>query len=474
MTPSKTTQAQSPTTPEGTLVGTDFAKYPYISALGVLFRVSRLHEVPKEMIYRYLGVRIARYQDIASLLLSSEARKEELAKRTSCDPVVRRYWDIGPWLPFSSSLEIGGLSTIFRICPCCARTGYHTVLFHLPWIERCPWHGEALISICRSCARPLLSQITEGVTPLQCSCGIDYFDRKLALRGDRKIENEARNWINEYLIWARRSSLQNYLIAAPHLQQGCPLEIAAIVHPPTNLRDSFCATRHLGPRCQARTIAPKDLCRQSVDDQGVILALRKIPVAENRALDIPSCLLRPLRAVAQNIVEKLPQRTFFEGDLLRIYPNDDPHHSKRPAGSSSRLHSEITFLPVLRTSDGGVLDCASIDKSVRVVIRELTVDVVDRMVVDQGAAAISELSPEQLHLVATLAKQVLLRAYAQGMRSILSRHVGAIYDLPRDRPRLRQPLLSISLDAPLGPAAKVVWAPQQEIGGSSRQLSRYP
>jgi hypothetical protein len=63
-----------------TLVGANFASYPYISALGAITRVSRLHVLPKRLVFRYLGLRFTRRDDLPMILATSTARKDQISK----------------------------------------------------------------------------------------------------------------------------------------------------------------------------------------------------------------------------------------------------------------------------------------------------------------------------------------------------------------------------------------------------------
>src|SRR3546814_9043676 len=106
-----------------------------------------------------------------------------------------------------------------------------------------------------------------------------------------------------------------------------------------------------------------------------------------------------------------------------------PH--SRPPGSNHRQHAEMTFLPVLPTETGGVLDCAAIDKRIRSAVRSAAGDLIELLMRDQGVSSICELPPETQTVLATLGKRLLLHGYAQGIRIILSRHIAEIYDLSR-------------------------------------------
>jgi len=466
--------ASDASTPETTLVGSNFAQYPYISAYGAITRVCRLHVLPKTMLFRYLGLRFARSDSIPMTLALSKARKDQLFRHVRCSMAIRQHWDARAWLPFSSTLPEADLLTRLRVCPCCSRTGYHTMLFHLPWIDRCPWHGEQLIDWCPCCYRSLVGEFTNDTPPLVCRCGADMFSRRAASRGDSSIDRQSRTWQTSYLEWAREARVHQHLFAGPGLQGLSATDVGLLIDLPVHLRAK--SQNGASPQHHVQGIEPTKLMRATRPPEDFLLTMKELPVAERAAINVPRSLLRPFRAVAQNIVEKLPPRTLFEGDLLRIYPVDDPSHLNRPPGLPQREHAEQAFLPVHETALGGVLDCTSIDKRIRASVRCIW-DLAEHLIHEQGGTSIGELDLVTQNVLTALGKQILLHGYAQGIRIILSRHVTGIYDLPRDRPRPRRPIAMVFLRGYQAVGARLTWvqaSKAETIEPSSRRATHRP
>ncbi|MDW2981795.1 hypothetical protein [Rhodanobacter sp. KK11] len=456
-TPHQAHQSES-SLPVAMLVGSNLCRYPYMSAYGAMMRVCRLHVLPREMRFRYLGVRFNRHDDIPKMLATSGARKDQLFRHIGGDESIRTYWDIEPWLPFSTSVSEADLITPLRICPCCSRSGYHTILFHLPWVDRCPWHGARIVDQCPSCSRPLLPQFIDAdLVPHDCPCGVNFFDVKSAIHGDPSIDHHARAWQASYLAWANEARTQRYLVAGASLQDLDAAEAGVLADLPLNLRTT-CSMHAAGAgkgRVQVLRPATSAAAGQTATD--FLLAMKALPVTERAAINVPPSLLRSFRAVAQNIVEKLPARTFFEGDLLRIYPPDDPGHRRRPPGLPHRQHAELTFLPLLQSPTGGVLDCTSIDKHIRSVVRGATWDLMEKLPHAQDGPIIRDLDLGTRTVLAALGKRLLLHGYAQGIRIILGRHVATLYDLPRDRPRPRRPIAIVFTSRDQVTKANLIW-----------------
>jgi predicted RNA-binding Zn-ribbon protein involved in translation (DUF1610 family) len=60
-----------------------------------------------------------------------------------------------------------------RFCPSCARRGFHTALYDLLLVARCPIHGERLVDACPLCGETILTETTRGANsdPYACRCG---------------------------------------------------------------------------------------------------------------------------------------------------------------------------------------------------------------------------------------------------------------------------------------------------------------
>lgn len=73
---------------------------------------------------------------------------------------------------------------VMRICPACAVGGYHSVMFSIALLERCPVHGCELLDRCR-CGKPFDGRIDRGVLELpgHCTCGkLAFFSQETCRR----------------------------------------------------------------------------------------------------------------------------------------------------------------------------------------------------------------------------------------------------------------------------------------------------
>ena len=93
-----------------------------------------------------------------------------------------------------------------RQCPCCAKQGYHSDVFGIPALKKCPIHNEDLVKICPSCNSPWPSN--NEIPTRKCKvCGIIPFDILSACINKNKYKpiSEVTNLFNQ-----KRTRYENY------------------------------------------------------------------------------------------------------------------------------------------------------------------------------------------------------------------------------------------------------------------------
>lgn len=60
-----------------------------------------------------------------------------------------------------------------RFCPSCAQKGFHTYLYDMLLLTRCPIHDEPLLQACPRCGQPICAEIARATScdPYACRCG---------------------------------------------------------------------------------------------------------------------------------------------------------------------------------------------------------------------------------------------------------------------------------------------------------------
>lgn len=114
--------------------------------IGYLF--ARPHESAYAIVRRILSVNPGlTYSDIDDILRASQPNQRSPYTRLSAlteqnHDVTSKYW-----------LELSRAS-YKRQCPICASELYHTDIYALDWLARCPIHNKAFISRCSECGKP--------------------------------------------------------------------------------------------------------------------------------------------------------------------------------------------------------------------------------------------------------------------------------------------------------------------------------
>lgn len=428
----------------GQFVGGNFSDLPGISAYGALVRTARLNHLRRDEFFGAYHMRTTRRDELSRVLTFSDKRKDELALALGIDERKRDLWDITEWLPFSGNLDWESLPWEPRICPCCARLGYHTLLFQLPWIAHCPWHGANLIRYCRHCTRPFSTALAS--VPLKCRCGVDYVNVREACRHRQSHLRGMGRWITDYLNWASAAREANFLVHTPKPEVSNWDALGQLIEMPAELQARCGYARTERPHLHERKLSIYDRVNPKVGGLGPKFLLG-VPVDVDGVVELPPSTWGAFRHVGYELAGKLPEATFSDGELLRFFAG-----SRRPALRYAATHRsgevDILFLPVQVGGERGFLYVSAMAKAARDVANQLGGNL-------DGATNNFEL-PVRAGLL------LLLRAYAEGMRVVLSRFVPGILSMQRDRPHLTLPWVLMHHQAGRTVGAKVVWAPRSD------------
>ncbi len=199
--------------PQPHLLGSEIEPYPYISAYGLLLRVTRLTALEPTDWFQTLGIRRS-HAPLSDLQAGRVSRARfEAALGMSATPIPT-WWQQEAWSPLQTGGALDRCSQPIRTCPDCAAHGYHTALFQLPSIQSCPWHGCALSDRCPVCRQPTLGQPDAMGRMGRCACGHDPFDANQATIGMWKFPTvRAEAWLHAYLPWAAEQRERRHFIA---------------------------------------------------------------------------------------------------------------------------------------------------------------------------------------------------------------------------------------------------------------------
>jgi hypothetical protein len=174
--------------------------------------------------------------------------------------------------------------------------------------------------------------------------------------------------------------------------------------------------------------------------------LLDVPVDVDGVMELPAPTWSAFRHVGYELAEKLPEATFSDGELLRFFAGSC-RPTQRFSATNRSDKVDILFLPVQVGGGRGFLYVNAMAKAVR--------DVVHRIGICMEGAPNSGLP-------VCAGMLLLLRAYAEGMRVVLSRFFPELLKMQRDRPHLTLPWVLMHRQFGQTVGAKVVWAPRSD------------
>jgi hypothetical protein len=201
------------------LIGGDLKGMAGLSAFGRIYRLSRLNSLSPWQAIDVLGVPktvLYHLRNHGLFIWPDGAAWDDLPmdQRPLACPAVEDFLLCQPCEDFDIDERIRG-------CAACLRSGFHSLLHQLPWIEACPWHQDPLIRNCR-CGRLLNKGLGLASRPLlMCVCGHDHFDRLEALRSLATWpEHEVMRALQHSSSTNRPSAARSLLITDGELSTG--------------------------------------------------------------------------------------------------------------------------------------------------------------------------------------------------------------------------------------------------------------
>ncbi|MGV8950179.1 MAG: hypothetical protein ACOH2M_03675 [Cypionkella sp.] len=430
-------------------VGSDLSAMPAGSAFGAVARIARLNDLTPSALTTLFGVRTRRVDDLSSVMTFSEARQVSFARALHL-PAVPAEWNLSTWFPFKAPSTLLMEGWTFRFCPDCLTGGYHTLFQQLPWIQRCPWHGEPLRTECVGCGLPAAVRADWSASAnLQCACGRNPLDTETALT-TMTAPDGAVDLVRDYLHWAATERARSNLVAPEHPNDP-RAALAALVKLPAQWRAwavlpdarvharTACATRH-GP-------AP--------DREGLV----RLEVLRN---DRPGFLVTPVRlvstmsAVAARLAQQLPPRSLTDREMSLFLAGAGLEAPQAFAPARRSFSGEVSLLPPAQIGGQQFLNLTCVHPGAYRAVVGLVDTVLDgRTLFDFHAQA----TPGEFDLLLRVSGQLLARGYSQGLRSTLAAHVPELYEMRREAPHLTKPWLLVRRDAGRLTAIRAAWTP---------------
>ncbi len=430
------------------LVGQIWENYYGASALSVLIRLARLNYLEAGDIRDSLGISIRRRSDVFGLLSRDEGRLETLSRVQNFDAEFRRAWHLSSWWPYVNATPLNILDWRLRICPECMRFAYHSLLFQMPGIDRCPWHRTRLVNGCVRCGKPLFEGFDHGHRLLQCTCGYDHVDNQRAVLGDAHSAHARQVAVMSYRNWAHDRQRQCWLVPPEIADQQGWLALSKLACPPFGDHD-------VCPDVVFDHVVPDHEARRAL---GAKSGLEKF---QPTFAALPLSWIRDSASICRRLSAMMPPGTLSVAERRAL----DPQGSRQTADTGSKTtRTWLLGFPGHAVGNVAFLHTSPID-GVALRVAALLAGGLEtpsygsfeppkrrkfRMWIHQD-----ERGP---NLLEAALRRVLFRSYADGCRVLLGQLNPKLYAQRSTRPARRFPWVELHL----GPTAhaKIAWTRQ--------------
>lgn len=341
--------------PRPGLLGIELEPFPYLSAYSVLLRVSRITALePKEWFQR-LGLRYScKTIDLSALKVGRLSRRRFEEATGLAKTQVPVWWSEEAWSPTSTNGVLDRLHRPVRGCVMCAQFGYHTMLFQLPSIARCPWHSVVLTDSCPHCKRSPFTDIDQQGRLGRCGCDLDRFSIDQATVDMYSFPTaKAEHWLSRYLTWANKQRTQRHVVAS----DGSDRWLAgyeSLAAPPQALSLSS-GLPYLG-RTRLEQVKPRaEVDPPAADFWGWNALCDQSPLT---FVPLPAGTLEELTKVTRRVIAGFPRGTRTPIQLASFNDFDE----RATLGENAARRPECFIAPHARSADGlGWLSLSAVD-----------------------------------------------------------------------------------------------------------------
>lgn len=430
-------------------VGSDLTATPASSAFGAVARITRLNDLTPTALTSLFGVRARRADDLSSLMTFSEARQVAFARALHLQAVPAE-WNLSTWFPFKAPSTLLMEEWAFCYCPSCLAGGYHTLLQQLPWIQRCPWHGELLLTECAGCGLPAAVRADWSASAnLQCSCGRNPLDTQTALTTIVAPDGAAA-FVRDYLYWAATERARSTLVAPEHPNDP-HAALAALVQLPAQWR-AWAAQ----PKARIHARTTRVARRGPAPDRDGLVRLEDLRKVRPGFLLTPERLVPTMSAVAARLALQLPAQSLTDREMSLFLAGAGLEAPTAFDPARRMFSGEVSLLPPAQIGGRQFLNLTCVNPAAYQAVVGLVDTVLDgRTLFDFHALA----SPVEFDLLMRASGQLLARGYSQGLRSTLAAHIPELYQMRREAPRLTKPWLLVNRDAGHLSAIRAAWTP---------------
>lgn len=332
-----------------------------ISPLGFAIQTLRLNCLDCHDALGTLGIYPKYAEDWCRHLCHSAKGKIALIQHVPEASVLAELWDATAWQAFGG--KAAQWRPYFTACPECLKGGYHSMLFQMPWVNQCPWHGVRIVDRCPCCRLPLWKGFQSGAPPLICACGYDHVDRKQLVSDAANQFRQRQAHLARYLSWARASRDCRDLFGcedAPDLIEAC-----AQLFVPRGARWHKELHPRTTPLVRRSILGNPSGARHAEFPVGFSRLASSIAECGEFFLELPCELSRPMARVTSSITSLFPSDDFSLRERSVLGVQD----ISRPKRTSSR--TSVLLLPAYCVQGRMFFDGRVLPRSVQATLREI-------------------------------------------------------------------------------------------------------
>lgn len=417
------------------LLGRNWENYEGTSSFGVFWRAMRLNNLHWRDLRAHLHLSLRAGDDAFVRLTHGTSQQAGLRfSYPELEILDLVCWRTELWWPFGGIIPFQWMPWRLRVCRLCARSCYHSLLFQMPGVNKCPWHGAELIDACPKCDRVLTVNVQHDTVVGRCRCGHDLVDFVASVGGEWTVRKLKRRAISEHLLRAA-SSRRRTLLIAPEEEDAYAWRALHWLVDGTMTTEGMLSER-VGVDRLLRFSPGRVRAKSGLENSQPNLAA--LPGEWSSAFQsIGAEMLAMLPRQKLHSVTAPPSEARLAAGLLPAYPG----------GRELYISTEILDRSVLRL--GGRLASIVVNSTGN---RSCVHRTINERIRDH---------PHGLRLADALLRRIMTRGYADGLRVGLGRHFPALYDNQRHRPVRRLPW--VLLDLPEGelPSARIGWTRQR-------------
>jgi len=378
-----------------------------ISPFGFVVQTLRFNSLYCSDGHSAFGIRPRYSEDLCRQLCLSAKARTSIAAKIPAASVLAPLWQPTAWQVFS------GPATHWRPylseCAECMKTGYHSMLFQMPWVNRCPWHSQPLRSGCEHCSRPLWNGFRSDAPPLLCPCGHDPVSSRNTIDDEGRIEALRASWIKRYLRWAGASRGRRMLIGVGD-DLTSPEEAAVLFR---GRAYSWYRSQHVPSDALIRTSTVRH--GESVEARSHRAEFARLAPSmgpgRDYFLELPQAFERPMARVTASVAAKFRDSSFSARERACL---GLPEASE---GVKPFSRASIVLLPAYRVRERLFLDGRVLGRPTQAVLREI-------------AQVTSALAPDNpaLDALARAYERVLGRGFACSALHVLGGLDGSVTD----------------------------------------------